>query len=161
MKAFKTISGLLLLTVCFTFLTSAQMKSDIDGLKWHTWNEGYPLAKETGKIVLVDMYTDWCGWCKRMDKDTYAKNEIINLINEHFVPIKFNPEKTGITYEVEGNKVNGRQLMGMLANGQRIGYPSTVFIYTDSKKLYLVSGYQNADQSRCEKPNRKKKIYKS
>ena len=29
-------------------------------------------ARRTGKIVMIDVYTDWCGWCKRMDRDTYA-----------------------------------------------------------------------------------------
>jgi thiol:disulfide interchange protein len=46
-------------------------------LKWYGWNEGYPLAKKEGKLILVDAYTDWCGWCKKMDRDTYANADVI------------------------------------------------------------------------------------
>ena len=115
-------------------------------LEWLSWNEGYPKAQETGKILLIDLYTDWCGWCKKMDKDTYAKSEVINMIEEDFIPVKFNPEKTNITYDVDGTKVNGRQLMGMLVRNQRVGYQTTIFLFTEERKVYLEPGYKNKER---------------
>jgi len=112
-------------------------------INWLSWNEGYMKGKKSNKIILIDMYTDWCGWCKRMDRDTYAKAEIIEIINKDFIPIKFNPEKAN-TYDVDGSKVNGRQLAGLLANNRQVGYPTTFFLYPKSKMIYLESGYQDA-----------------
>src|SRR5438132_1421419 len=41
-------------------------------VKWLNWNEGYTQAAKDNKTMLVDVYTSWCGWCKRMDHDTYT-----------------------------------------------------------------------------------------
>lgn len=129
----------LLFASFFTLGVNAQ-----EDLQWQQWNEGYADAEKNGKIVLVDMYTDWCGWCKRMDKDTYAKGNIVELINEDFVPVKFNPEEANKTYKVQGHEVNGRELQAMLSNNQRMGYPTTFFIFPDSRQIYVEVGYKNA-----------------
>jgi thioredoxin-related protein len=122
--------------------------SQADEVKWLSWNEGYPLAKKKDKILLIDLYTDWCGWCKRMDRDTYSKPDIIKEIEKHYVAVKFNPELKNLKYEVEGKTYTGMQLYGMLIQNQRTGYPTTVFLYTKEKKLYLEPGYKNAEQFR-------------
>jgi len=149
MRKTKFILPLLILLATYSFAQKVtpvtNTTSTTSELKWLSWNEGYPLAKKSGKILLIDMYTDWCGWCKKMDKDTYAKEEIIKMINDDFVPVKFNPEKTGIKYEVEGKTYTGRQLFAMLVQNNRIGYPTTLFLYTNEKKIYMQSGYQNAE----------------
>ena len=115
-----------------------------EGVEWKEWNQAYPKAIESKKILLIDIYTDWCGWCKRMDKDTYAKENIQDLIEGDFIPVKFNPEEENKTYVVDGNEVNGRQLLGMLVQGNRVGYPTTVFLIpkADEFKPVQVSGYQ-------------------
>jgi thiol-disulfide isomerase/thioredoxin len=52
------ILGLLLLTTVASSFKSA------DEIKWLDFNKGYELAKKKKKIMLVDVYTDWCGWCE-------------------------------------------------------------------------------------------------
>ena len=59
---------------------------------WHGWNEGLAAAAGGGKPVIVDVYTDWCGWCKRMDRDVYAKAAIGDYLNQHFVMVRLNAE---------------------------------------------------------------------
>ncbi|MGB0432557.1 MAG: thioredoxin family protein, partial [Bacteroidia bacterium] len=103
-------------------------------LKWYDWNEGYEIAKKKNKIILVDAYTDWCGWCKKMDKDTYAKKNVISYINKHFVPIKFNPELKG-QYNVSGNNLTPRELLGNLSGGQNVGYPTTFFLSLEKNQV--------------------------
>ncbi len=130
-------------------------------LKWYNWNEGYPLALKSKKIVLVDLYTSWCGWCKRMDHDTYNNEEVVDYINKKFIPIKLNPEADG-TYKVDSMTVSGAQLMGMLTNNQSTGYPTIVFIYPN-RNIELYPGYQDAPGFKStltkvvDSPNNKKK----
>ena len=40
-------------------------------INWISFEQAMALAKQDGKPVLVDVYTDWCGWCKRLDATTY------------------------------------------------------------------------------------------
>ena len=60
-------------------------------LKWYDFEEGMEKAKKENKALLIDAYTDWCGWCKVMDKETYKDARVIAKLNESFVAVKFNP----------------------------------------------------------------------
>lgn len=136
------VKKLIYVLVCLVLVTS--FKPANDELKWYDWNEGYALAKKQGKIVLVDAYTDWCGWCKRMDRDTYANKDVIGKINRSFVPIKFNPEKQGITYDVDGQKMSPQELFAQFTRGEQTGFPTTYFILTKRKQIFLQAGYMDA-----------------
>ena len=115
-----------------------------DGVEWMEWGKAYSKAKKKKKkILLIDAYTDWCGWCKKMDKDTYADASIIGKIEKNFLPVKFNPEKKGM-YKVDGEELSGRQLLSKLANGGRVGYPTTFFLDVADNKVKKISGYRNA-----------------
>lgn len=114
-------------------------------VQWMGWNEGYKEMMGTGKIGLIDMYTDWCGWCKRMDKDTYAKSDIIQRINKNFVPIKFNPEQN-MTYYVDTFAMTGPQLKAWLLGKGGGGYPTTVFMIPATRTKMVESGYMGEAQ---------------
>ncbi|MDZ4669086.1 MAG: DUF255 domain-containing protein [bacterium] len=134
----------ILALLLFTF-TFSSFKGD-DEIKWLDFNKGYELAKKKNKMMLVDVYTEWCGWCKRMDRDAYAKPNIIGIVNSDFVAVKFNPEIKDITYHYEGKNYTGEQLAGVISNYQISGYPTTIFMYPKGKKMEVMSGYKNADQ---------------
>lgn len=131
------------IALVFFILTSFKTGEEI---KWLDFNKGYELARKKNKILLVDVYTDWCGWCKRMDRDAYGKANIINAVNADFIPVKFNPEIAGMTYTYEGKTYTGEQLAGVISNYQINGYPTTVFYYPKTKKTELLVGYRNAEQ---------------
>lgn len=114
-------------------------------LKWNDWNTGYKMAKKNDKIILIDAYTDWCGWCKKMDADTYAKSQVVSYINKHYVPVKFNPELDE-KYFVGDSELTGRQLLANLSGGQGVGYPTTFFLSIEKNQVQMVSGYKNAQQ---------------
>ena len=116
-------------------------KNDRKELKWLDWNTGYALAKKSNKIILVDAYTDWCGWCKKMDRDTYANQEVIDALENDFIIVKFNPEITNLTYDLEGQKLNGRQLYDQLTQGKSTGFPTTYFIQPNKKQIQIAAGY--------------------
>ena len=108
---------------------------------WHGWNEGLAAAAGGGKPVIVDVYTDWCGWCKRMDRDVYAKAAIGDYLNQHFVMVRLNAESAErVSYG--GRTMTARALAGGF---QVTGYPTTIFLKSDGTHLVNVPGYIPAD----------------
>jgi thioredoxin-related protein len=76
----------------------AQSDSDKE-IHWVTFEQAEAAMKQNPKKVIIDVYTDWCGWCKRMDKDVYENDSLIQYVNAHFYAIKFNAEqKKPITF---------------------------------------------------------------
>src|SRR3982751_2067581 len=61
-------------------------------LKWMTLEEVAAGLKGQKRPILIDLYTDWCGWCKVMDKKTYTNPKVIAYLQEHFYPVKLNAE---------------------------------------------------------------------
>ncbi len=97
-----------------------------EGLKWYSFEEGYAKAVSEGKVLLVDAYTDWCGWCKVMDRKTYADPAIIAKLNESFICVKLNPELETM-YSFKDKKWRGNELLQFLGNGTVTGFPTTIF----------------------------------
>ena len=120
----------LLIVLIEDSFTSFKIKPKDAELKWYDWNEGYKLAAKKNKLVLVDIYTSWCVWCKRIrNHDTYSDAGILNQINKDFIPVKFNPEEKNIVYKVDTNSLNGPELLNLLTNYQPSGYPTIVVLY--------------------------------
>lgn len=120
------------------------------GVQWVTFEEAVKLNDKNPKPILFDMYTQWCGWCKKMDRDTYENRVIIDYLNEHYYPIKFDAEQKedvefgGKTYKYVPNGRRGyHELAATLMNG-RMSYPTVVFLGSDYTVLQSVPGYKGA-----------------
>ena len=61
------------------------------GPSWARWDAGLQAAAAGKRYVLVDVYTDWCGWCKVMDKNTFSEPNVAKILNENFYPLHFDP----------------------------------------------------------------------
>lgn len=116
-------------------------------LQWFEYVEGYNKAKAENKILLVDAYTDWCGWCKVMDRETYTNAEVIAALNQDFVCVKFNPE-VETTHRFGKYNLKSNELLYWLANGQPGGYPTSYFVLHPAKNDERASqaGYLPPDQ---------------
>lgn len=111
---------------------------------WYSPTEGYAKAAKEKKIVVVDVYTDWCYWCKVMDKETYENADIIKKMNQYFVAVKFNPEKNG-THTVNGQEMSSSAFLQYLnKGGQNSGYPTTFFQkkFEDNSGIGAYPGYR-------------------
>jgi len=63
-------------------------------IKWNDWNEEiFEKAKNENKPILLSLSAIWCHWCHVMDETTYSDEEIINLINENFIPVRVDVDK--------------------------------------------------------------------
>jgi len=115
-------------------------------INWVDFNTGFTMAKKTGKMAVIDCYTDWCGWCKVMDKKTFSDPKIIERINEKYIAIKFNPEKPGKYDAGTQDSLSGRQLLMALSNNKPSGYPTFFFFVPQNLKLFQLPGYQDVNQ---------------
>ncbi|MDG1725239.1 MAG: DUF255 domain-containing protein [Bacteroidia bacterium] len=138
-----------ILTIFF-FIPFIVGLSSINGespkIKWVDFNTGLAQAQQTGKLAVIDCYTDWCGWCKVMDKKTFSDPKIIERINEKYIAIKFNPEKPGKYFAGSKDSLSGRQLLMALSNNKPSGYPTFFFFVPQDAKLFQLPGYQDANQ---------------
>ena len=64
-------------------------------VEWMTFEEAVEASEKEPRKLLIDLYTDWCGWGKKMDRDAYANPVIAEYINENYYPVKFNAEQKG------------------------------------------------------------------
>jgi len=121
-----------------------------ESVKWYTIQEAEKLNKQSPRPMFVDTFTDWCGWCKKMDKDTFTNPVISEILNNKFYPVKFNAEGKesvdfmGKTYINDGKSGNAHQLAVALLRGQ-LSYPTVVFLYTQkdgSIAAAQVQGYK-------------------
>lgn len=92
------------------------------------WNAALKKAAKEKKYIMTDCYTDWCYWCKVMDKQTFTDTEVGKFANEHFVSIKIDMEKSfgldlGKKYHVSG-------------------FPTYLFFTPKGELIYTVTGFQ-------------------
>lgn len=130
-----------LLTLTASLLV-ADEKNKKESIAWLEFEKAVATAKKERRLLVVDFYTDWCGWCKVMDRDTYANAEVVKYAKARLVMAKVNAESGALT-RYKDRSLTYQQLA--LAFGVR-GYPATVFISPEGEFLTLVSGFIAPDQ---------------
>lgn len=119
-------------------------------VNWMSWQEAIAQsqADDNPKKVFIDVYTDWCGWCKKMDKDTFQNPEVARYMSDNFYMVKLDGEGKepiefkGTTYKyVPSGRRGYHELAAALLKG-RLSYPTVVFMDEDLNVLSPVPGYQ-------------------
>lgn len=128
------------------FILSA-ISAKAQDVNWLSFEEAIKLNKTTPKPILVDLYTDWCGWCKRMDASTYKNDVIVKYINDNFYAVKMDGEgKKDITFKgktfkfVQQGRSKYHELAAAIMNG-KMSYPSTAFFNAEEQMIQVVPGY--------------------
>lgn len=135
-------------------------------ITWYSWEEALELSETNPKKIFVDVYTDWCGWCKKMDKTTFKDPELAKYLNENFYAVKFNAEQkesivfNNKTFEfMKSGRRGVHQLAYALLDG-RMGYPAFVLLDETFARILISPGYKVTDQLMKELVFAKEEKYK-
>lgn len=139
------------------------------GVKWLTWNEAMELQKTAPKKIMIDVYTDWCGWCKKMDSGAFSKAEVGKFTGDNFYCVKFDAEQKtdiewgGQTFKYvlpEGQKRGIHTLAYSLLDG-KMGYPSLVYLNEKMERIMISPGFKEKDDLLLELKFAHEEIYKT
>lgn len=86
-------------------------------------------SKSENKTVMADFYTDWCGWCKKLDKDVY-EDAGVNRLAGKFICVKVDCTQDRVAASKYGIK----------------GYPTVIFFNSDGKTAETIVGYKTAQE---------------
>lgn len=120
-------------------------------VQWLTFEQAEKMAKstKTPKKIIVDLYTDNCGWCKKMDLSTFQNEYISHFMNENFYPVRFNAEhKKDVQFNntvFKLDKTGYHELAIALSMGD-LGFPTLVFLDEANQIIQPIQGYQTVDE---------------
>jgi thioredoxin-related protein len=120
------------------------------GIRWMSFEEAVKASDANPKKIFIDVYTDWCGWCKRMDAGTFSDSSVIAYMNANFYAVKLNAEtrdtilfrENAFVYKPE---YKANEIALSLLNG-KMGYPSFVVLDERFAIMRTLSGYQQVDE---------------
>lgn len=97
-----------------------------DGISWETdWDAAFERARSDDRVVLVDVYADWCVWCRRLDSTTYRDQRVVSFVTAEMVPIKVNADR-------QGSRVDDLGVSGL---------PTILVLSSDGRELGRIPGY--------------------
>ena len=134
------------LLIVLMVLFSLPIVGNAQKINWMTFQEAVKLNETAPKKIFIDVYTDWCGWCKKMDKTTFLDPAVVEYMNENYYAVKLDAEMNdtisfaGYTFVNEGGRRGTHQLAAALLQG-RLSYPSYVFMNEKNQVLTVAPGY--------------------
>ena len=141
---------------CFAPAPSAAPETaSAAAFRWYTIEEVIAIKEANpndNKAIFIDVYTDWCGWCKRMDATTFADPRVKEILGQEFYAVKFDGEaKQDIrmgdqTFKFINQGRRGyHELAAALLQG-KMSYPTVVFMDKNFNMIQPLPGYRTADE---------------
>ena len=135
-----------------TFTLPGMAQETAGPVKWMSFEEALERSKTEKRKIFIDIYTDWCGWCKVMDKSTFSEAAVAKILNEKFYPVKLDAEQTadiefaGRTFKfIPSGRSGVHELAAALLNNQ-LSYPTVVFLDEEFRMIQPLQGYQKAPE---------------
>lgn len=151
---FSLLIGAFLLTTAFS--SSETTTAPKEKIAWMSFEEAIEANKKAPKKLFIDVYTDWCGWCKKMDVSTFVDPTVVEYMNENFYAVKLDAEqKEAIVFNdhtfefVESGRRGIHTLAYSLLEG-KASYPSFVFLTENFERIMISPGFKQAEQMLTE-----------
>lgn len=128
-------------------------------IKWMTMNEALEAQKKDPKPIFMDVYTDWCGPCKMLDKNTFSDAAIVEIVSKNYYAVKFNAEGNesitfkGVKYtnpKFDATKTGRNSVHEFTMFLKVQGYPTMYIFETSGEIKTNILGYRTADQLKAE-----------
>ena len=146
----RSIARMVLALVCTGIMFGAGAQNNRSArIEWHSMQQA-DATRIGSRIYFVDFYTDWCGYCKKMDRETFSDPTVAAIMNKYYYPVKFNAESRGeVTWNGKTYRAgqNGRSKVHEFAYatlGPRMGFPTFALFRSDGALLQSVPGYYSA-----------------
>ena len=141
---------LICLSIFIARFSNAQVTKSTEAVQWLSFEDAVSSNTNSPKKIFIDMYTNWCGWCKRMDATTFTNPQVAAYMNEHFYSVKLNAEtKDSIFFKDKyfqyKPEYKSNELAAIMMNGQ-MSYPTSVYLDGESNLIGPVPGYLTAEQ---------------
>jgi thioredoxin-related protein len=123
-------------------------------IEWMTMNEALEKQDDNPKKILLFVYTEWCGYCHKMNENTFVNKDLIKYVNKHFYAVNFNGEGTETVNYKDFEYTNpnydpnrkGRNYQHFFADALQItSYPAIVFFDEKGNIISPVKGYKSAE----------------
>nr|WP_279309181.1 thioredoxin fold domain-containing protein [Psychroserpens sp. SPM9] len=146
----------IVLILAVALLSSSTVIAQSLEINWMTFEEALAAQKKKPKKIMMDVYTNWCGPCKMLDKNTFRNKDVVEYINKNYYAVKFNGEgNSEVSYKGKNytnpnykeelkNRRNGAheltRVLGIRA------YPTIVYFDEKGEKIQPISGYMKPRQ---------------
>lgn len=125
-----------------------------DKIKWLTMEEAYKAMQKKPKKLIIDVYTDWCGWCKKMDQNTFADPAIAKYVNENFYAVKLDAQQTEdiqlgdqtFVYTAGPDGKKGYHQLAQVLLKNKLSFPTIVMAGDDLSFYHPYGGYRDVPQ---------------
>lgn len=158
MKKYITFGLALSCAIGFTLFTAFRSTASVaetpETVKWYTIEEAQRLSDSIPRRIFIDFSTSWCGWCKKMDAETFANPVIAKYMNANYYCVKFDAESHD-TIVFNGQKFFNRaapetkrsahDFAITVLRGQ-LSYPSYAIFNKARTHITIMQGYMTAEQ---------------
>ncbi len=136
--------------------TEKEIVVETKGINWMSFEEAVAAQKTNPKKIMIDAYTNWCGPCKMLEKNTFQNTDVAKYVNENYYAVKFNAEgNETINFRdraytnpgYDATKPNKRNASHQLAQYFRIqAYPTILFLDETAEVITPLKGYYKPTQ---------------
>lgn len=121
-------------------------------LQIYSFEEVEQLVQKQARPVLIYFHTDWCRFCKLMDRTTFAEPKIIEKLNEKYYFISFNAEKKEAVrfknklynFIPKGRNSGHHELVHHFLKNRQEVHPTLLFLDAHFNELLLLPSYVSA-----------------